>query len=72
MYAVTDNPLKDFSSYDREQHEVLSKRPVCCCCHEPIQQDDAFCVNGEYWCDDCMNDMRVSLMGEIWGDNYRI
>lgn len=72
MVVVTDNPVKDFLSYDREQQKALKKRPICCCCHEPIQQDDAFCVNGEYWCNDCMEDMRVDLMSGIWGDDYGI
>ena len=66
---ITDDPVKDLRAYDRQQEEELRKLPVCSCCHEPIQQPDAFCVNGEYWCDDCMDDMRVDLMNGIWGDD---
>ena len=49
-----------------EYEEELKKLPVCSCCHEPIQQPDAFCVNGEYWCDDCMDDMRVEILIDRW------
>ena len=66
---ITDNPVKDFRAYDRQQEEELKNLPVCSCCYEPIQQPDAFCVNGEYWCDACMDDMRVDLMSGIWGDD---
>lgn len=69
MVVATNDPVKDFLSYDREQQKTLKNRPICCCCHEPIQQDDAFCVHGEYWCNDCMEDMRVDLISDIWGDN---
>lgn len=66
---ITDDPVKDFRAYDRHQEEELRKLPACSCCHEPIQQPDAFCANGEYWCDACMDDMRVEIMSEIWGDD---
>ena len=64
---ITDDTVKDFRAYDRQREEELRKLHVCSCCREPIQQPDAFCVNGEYWCDACMEDMRVDLMGGIWG-----
>lgn len=67
MPYYTNNPVLDFQRHDRAQEMALSKLPKCKCCGEPIQQDDAFCIDGQYWCDNCMEDMRVNLTQEIWG-----
>lgn len=51
----TDDPLSDFDRYDRQQEEALDKRPVCCYCGEPIQDDFCYEINGEYFCEDCLD-----------------
>lgn len=57
----TDDPIADFNRYDSEQQKYLKKLPVCCGCGEPIQQDDAVCIDGDWFCDDCLNDMRQHI-----------
>lgn len=66
MPYYTNNPVLDFNRHDRAQEMALNKLPKCKCCGEPIQQDDAFCIDGQYWCDNCMEDMRVELNSERW------
>jgi formylmethanofuran dehydrogenase subunit E len=39
----------------------LQRLPKCTECGEPIQQEDAVCINGEYYCDHCLKDLRVSV-----------
>ena len=46
---------------DREQNEWLESLPKCAECGEPIQQDMAVCINGAWYCDDCLYDMRKEL-----------
>ena len=36
------DPLDDFDELDRQQAKRLASRPVCLCCLEPIQDDEAF------------------------------
>lgn len=52
---LTDNPLLDFAAYDRQQNIALDKRPVCCFCGDPIQDDFCYEINGEYYCEDCLD-----------------
>lgn len=51
----TDDPLLDFAVHDRQQSEELNKRPVCCYCGEPIQDDFCYEINGDYYCEDCLD-----------------
>ena len=51
----SDDPLFDFNIHDRRQEEALDKRPVCCYCAEPIQDDFCYEINGEYFCEDCLD-----------------
>lgn len=55
MY-VTDDPVADYERYDAEQERALERLPRCTCCNEPIQQDDAVCINDEWFCDGCLVD----------------
>lgn len=56
MYR-TDDPISDFHRYDAEQQEQLDRLPKCIYCHEPIQDDYLFNVDGELYCEDCMEDL---------------
>ena len=51
----SDDPLLDFDRYDRQQTEDLKKRPVCCYCGEQIQDDFCYEINGEYYCEYCLD-----------------
>lgn len=57
----TDNPLKDFDRHDAKQQAKLDRLPKCKRCGHPIQQEDAVCIGGKYYCDDCLEDMRESI-----------
>lgn len=60
----TDDPLKDFERHEAEQEAWLARLPICCECGDPIQQDDAVYINYAYYCDECLNDMRVDIGGD--------
>ena len=51
----------DFEEHDRMQSEWLKKRPKCICCGEHIQDDSAVQIMGNYYCDRCLDDMRVYI-----------
>lgn len=54
----TDDPLRDFSEKCREEEEWLKSRPICAECGEPIQDEVATCINGTWYCDECMKAFR--------------
>ena len=53
----TDDPVRDFESYDREQAKKMHELPVCADCDEPIQDSTCYEINGEYICHDCMESL---------------
>ena len=57
MY-ITDDPIADFNRHDAEQQKLLERLPKCCCCDEPIQQEQAVRIDGRWYCDGCLQDMR--------------
>lgn len=42
--------------HDFEIEERLSKLPVCDECGHHIQDEHCYCINGNYICEDCLND----------------
>lgn len=56
--SYSDDPVSDFNSHDAEQEELLKSKPICKCCREHIQQDSAVCIDGDYYCDICLDDKR--------------
>lgn len=42
--------------HDAEMEERLSRLPVCDECGETIQDEHCYCINGNYICEDCLND----------------
>lgn len=63
MYEIVpDRP--DFEEMDRRQSQWLERRPVCICCGEHIQDDSAVQIRGDYYCDRCLDDMRVYIDDE--------
>lgn len=47
--------------HDNEMESKLAKQPICSCCGDYIQQDMAVYYNGEWICDDCLGEMRISV-----------
>lgn len=51
----------DFEERDREQAQWLERRPRCSCCGEHIQDDSAVQIRDDFYCDNCLDDMRVCI-----------
>lgn len=58
MMFFTDDPVADFERHDAEQQKLLEKLPVCHRCGDPIQQERAVKLEGHWYCDACLDDMR--------------
>lgn len=54
----------NYSLWQRKEAEAerwLQKRPECADCGEHIQDTDAYYINGEFICKDCMDAYLVSV-----------
>lgn len=60
MY-LTDNPVADFHAYDREQARRLAQLPTCERCGDAIQQERAVCIEGFWYCDECLEYYRKDV-----------
>ena len=63
-YVMTDDPLHDFFEDDRRKQEWLKGRPVCAACGEPIQEEMAYMIAGEYYCEACVRAARTYMPEE--------
>lgn len=52
---IPDNYDK-WKTHDHEHERLLDELPECCYCHEPIQQEDAVCIDDVWYCDECLTD----------------
>lgn len=50
----TDDPVKDYDRYDKEQQAKLDKLPRCSECDEPIQSEKCYEFNDELICPECL------------------
>ena len=50
-----------WAAHDDEQEERLKSLPVCSECGEHIQQEYAVKINGDWYCDNCLDDMREEI-----------
>lgn len=57
-FRRTDDPLADFHRHEAEKEAWEKKRPKCAECGEHIQQEKAVCIQGYFFCDDCLADLR--------------
>lgn len=53
-----------WAAHDDEQEAKLRRLPVCCDCKDHIQQESAVRINGKWFCDRCLEDMREEI--EEW------
>lgn len=54
----------NYSLWQRKEAEAerwLLKRPVCADCGEHIQDEDAYYINGDFICSDCMSAYLVNV-----------
>ena len=56
MITITDDPYKDFDNWDGEQQAALERLPMCDECHEHIQDDYYYDIDGQTLCEECLND----------------
>lgn len=60
----SDNPIADFDRWDAEQNKKLKNLPVCVDCYNPIQDETAYYINGEWICEDCMDSYKRVVLPE--------
>lgn len=56
MEVCKYDPAHEWDRHCELEERELAKRQVCSECNEPIMEDYTFYINGEYICQDCMND----------------
>ena len=56
---------KGFNQWDKEQNEGLENLPVCKECGKPIQDEYYYDVNGDTYCDECMDGFR-KYNDDLW------
>lgn len=39
---------------ERRKEQLLARLPICEKCHDPIQQERAVCLDGAWYCDECL------------------
>ena len=59
--AWTDDPVADFNRHDQDQAERLKKLPTCERCGGAIQQERVVCIDGFWYCDDCIEFYRKEI-----------
>ena len=57
----TDDPIIDFDRYDWEQSRRLAHLPGCQRCGDAIQQERAVCIDGFWYCDECLEYYRKEI-----------
>ena len=64
IMPYSNDPLADFDAWDTEQNKRLAQRPVCADCDDPIQDEFAYYINGEWICENCMDSYRKEVIPE--------
>ena len=68
MIMFTDDPVHDFNMQEEENYKWIQSRPKCCWCGEPIQEEYALRLDGEWMCDKCVKENRRYI--EVTSDMY--
>ena len=53
--------------HDYEQESWLEKLPKCDECGQPIQDEHCFNINGNYICEECLNERYRVCVDDIMG-----
>lgn len=64
MVLRTEDPVADFLRHDEEQNRWLESLPECEDCGEPIQDEEAYYINGGWICLDCMDSYKRDVVLE--------
>lgn len=62
---IPDN-IDIFNQYDAYQERKLSRLPKCWCCEQPIQQERAVRIDGNWYCDSCIADYYVEDISDYF------
>ena len=57
----TDDPVADFLRHDAERQSRQRRRPKCCDCGEHIQDEQAYFIDGKWFCEACMNEYKQTI-----------
>ena len=57
MIYRCEDPVLDWDLYCADQEQELEKYPKCAQCGEPITDEYMYEIDGEYYCEECMNDL---------------
>ena len=60
LNTVIDNYYL-FAMHNEMKEARLRRMPVCCECKDHIQQENAVRINGDWYCDNCLEDMREEI-----------
>lgn len=60
MGMLPDN-FERWQDHDNLQEAWLQSRPKCVCCGEYIQDESAVQITGSFYCDRCLDDMRIYI-----------
>ena len=55
--------IDNYSRYEMYEDELYRRAkhfPVCVCCGERILSEWRYRINGEYWCENCVEELRES------------
>lgn len=55
----TDDPLHDFYENEAREERWRQTRPICMSCGERIQDEYAYIINGEIYCERCVREART-------------
>ena len=58
---MIDWVTSDLNRYEREQALWEANAPICTECGETIMDDEAYLLNGEIYCEDCVNSARIDV-----------
>lgn len=61
--SVPDN-YSQWEAHELEQEAWLAKRPECADCGHPIQDEEAYYINDEWICVNCMDSYRREVSPE--------
>lgn len=61
MWILTGSPYFDADQKNEEEERWLERRPVCAECGEHIQEDYAYRIGDDLYCNDCIECAKVRI-----------
>ena len=70
----TSDPERDADRYldrlERDWERRMKHRPDCAICGERIEDDYAYCINGEWYHEECIEDCQQKFEDDYFEDDY--